>query len=108
MDYHNIFAGIKYGVKEVIEFGPLFLLRHLEKGMGWQRMKVRTRSLERIKIRPQDTDAGTFNQVFIGKGYDFSIFSQKQRILPAYHSMLSSGITPVIVDAGANAGAAIL
>src|ERR1700756_2465044 len=59
-----------------------------------------------VKIRTNSTDDLTFRQVFVQKEYDISHLRQYQRISRMYQNILASGRLPIIIDAGANVGAA--
>ena len=61
-----------------------------------------------MHLRPKDTDMLVIRQVFIDGEYDFEKFRQMDKIKSAYARILAAGKTPVIVDAGANIGAASL
>ena len=91
--------------KEANTFGPLFRLRRAGRVLGLKSMTLPTK-VGRIHIRPRDSDADSFIQVFIRKSYDLSPFPQYQRVVAAYERILGTGGRPVIVDAGANVGAA--
>ena len=56
--------------------------------------------------RPVGSDLHTFWQVFKNKEYDFSGVPQHKTVDRAYEAALAAGKTPVIIDAGANIGAA--
>jgi len=74
--------------------------------LGMSMMAVRT-SIGTIHIRPRDTDADVFENIFVRRRpYDLGPFPQQARVVDAYRRILSSGDLPVIVDAGANVGAA--
>jgi FkbM family methyltransferase len=104
----SIGGGIMRNMRELKEFGPLFALRHVGRLLGWKTMTLSTSKLGRITVRPGDTDAATFSQVFIGRSYDLSNFQQMARITAAYEEILARGGKPLIIDAGANVGAATL
>jgi len=59
-----------------------------------------------VKIRFNSTDELTFQQVFLNKEYDISHLRQHQRISETYHKLLAAERLPIIIDAGANVGAA--
>lgn len=60
----------------------------------------------RLVYRPGGSDLHTFWQVFKNKEYDFSGVPQHKTVDRAYDAALAVGKTPVIIDAGANIGAA--
>jgi FkbM family methyltransferase len=59
-----------------------------------------------VKIRFNSTDELTFQHVFLNKEYDISHLRQHQRISETYHKLLAAERLPIIIDAGANVGAA--
>jgi len=59
-----------------------------------------------VKMRVNSTDELTFQQVFMNKEYDISHLRQHQRISETYHKLLAAERLPIIIDAGANVGAA--
>ncbi|MEH3034935.1 MAG: FkbM family methyltransferase [Sphingomonas adhaesiva] len=62
-----------------------------------------------VFVRPANTDIETLRDVLAGRSYDFSFPAQLgDRVNSFYHSVLSAGRKPVIIDAGANIGAASL
>jgi len=91
--------------EEANTFGPLFRLRRIGRLLGLQSMVLPTK-VGRIYIRPRNSDADAFIQIFIRKPYDLSPFPQYRRVLAEYERILAAGERPVILDAGANVGAA--
>jgi|ERR1700733_2406413 FkbM family methyltransferase len=59
-----------------------------------------------VQVRTNSTDYRTFEEIFLLKAYDFSNSGQYRRVHERYESILAAKSVPVIVDAGANAGAA--
>ena len=59
-----------------------------------------------LRIRLDDSDLSTLRQVFIQRDYDLDKFPQGRNVQRRYEAVLAAGQTPVIVDAGANIGAA--
>lgn len=60
----------------------------------------------RISVRRGDTDYGTVRQVFRKREYAFGNAIVESKIFVRYQAILAQGKTPVIIDAGANIGAA--
>lgn len=62
--------------------------------------------LGRIKVYHRGTiaDRGVIEQILINKDYDFSEFIQAGWVTKAYHQILDSNKSPLIIDAGANIG----
>lgn len=69
---------------------------------------VRVKGYGSLAVRPRDSDFETLRQVFRDRSYgelpDFVL----KRALARYEALVASGSVPVIVDAGANIGAASL
>lgn len=62
-----------------------------------------------VHLRLADSDVATFSQVFTEGEYDLArVGSPKAKVDARYRSILSEGGRPVIIDAGANVGAASL
>lgn len=59
-------------------------------------------------IRPKDSDFATLRQVFRDKNYAIDLPPMWKRVEDAYARILAAGEVPVIVDAGANIGAATI
>lgn len=93
---------------ELLRLGPGFHLWVIGRALGLKSMKLTIAGVGQVHVRPADSDASTFSQVFAERSYDLSGFAQQRRINEAYQGILASGRTPVIVDAGANVGAAML
>jgi FkbM family methyltransferase len=89
-----------------VEVGPRFPLRHISKLFGRQYHTTISKRAGTFYIRPNTTDDQAFIQVFQHRQFDFSEHRQFAWALNAYGSIISSGQTPVIIDAGANVGAA--
>lgn len=63
----------------------------------------------RLHLRLADSDFAAFRQVFVNREYDLEVLGQTQaRVQARYQAIVDSGKTPVIIDAGANVGAASL
>src|SRR5262245_5001958 len=63
------------------------------------------RDIGTVTVRPQDSDYATFVQVFVERQYDLPP-AHAERINARYMQLLTENRIPVIVDAGANVGAA--
>lgn len=89
-----------------VEVGPRFPLRHISKLLGRQYHATISKRAGKFYIRPNTTDDQAFIQVFQRRQFDFSEHRQFALAHNAYDSILNSGRIPVIIDAGANVGAA--
>jgi FkbM family methyltransferase len=73
-----------------------------------RKVTVRVRGVGNMVMRPHDSDLDVFLQVFVNREYDLSRFPQHNRMVAEYQQILARGEAPVIIDAGANVGAAAL
>lgn len=94
-------------LRDVLRLGAPFLLHHAAR---WRRKPTVRLSFRygRITVRPSDSDIATVRQVFIGRDYDLDGIAGGARVRQRYEDIVKAGGTPVIVDAGANIGAATL
>lgn len=86
--------------------GPSFPLRHVSQLFGRRYHTANIRRGGTITFRPKSSDAETFIDIFRRGAYDFSWLKQYDRVLTRYRDLLATGRKPVIIDAGANVGAA--
>ena len=93
---------------DAVYLGPSFPLRHVSALAGRRLHHTRLRRGGPIALRPKTSDAETFIDIFRRGAYDFSWLKQYERVLQAHRRIRASGRSPVIVDAGANVGAATL
>lgn len=84
-------------------FGPGYLTSQRPAGEGVRRMMTRYGELF---FRPHESDMSTFWHVLGKHEYDLQPFPQSAIVTQAYEQALAAGRTPVILDAGANVGAA--
>jgi FkbM family methyltransferase len=103
---------IRENIEDVTCFGPQFLLRHLPRFTRAKDAAVRIKGFGRMHLRPGESDVTVVRQIFAKREYDVSRMlggTHVGAILNArYRSILDTGHTPTIVDAGANIGAATL
>jgi len=100
------FARASYTLlRDVRIFGPSILLRNINPRDTDGIACIRTWQ-GRFHLRPADSDMKVLHQVFVEKDYDLDRYPQGARIRAAYDSILKAGKIPVIIDAGANIGAA--
>lgn len=93
----------------MIRFGPQFLGRHAPRITGAPTALIRADD-QYIYVRAGETDTAAVRSIFGAQQYNISgvIPELDQRINARYESIVQSGRRPVIVDAGANIGAASL
>ena len=89
--------------EDMRDLGPALIARF------FLRADVRGYSVARTRygdffFRRFDTDLRVLRQIFAGREYDLDRFPQGKIVRDAYDDMLRRRRTPVIIDAGANAG----
>lgn len=62
----------------------------------------------KVYLRETIADHATFKQCIVTNQYDFLQFPQAARLKETYQAFLTSGVRPLIIDAGANIGLATL
>ncbi len=77
--------------------------RARSRGPGIIRIETR---MGPVHLRPRDTDLLVLRQILINREYELEKLPQLTRIQARYREILAGGHVPVIVDAGANIGAA--
>jgi FkbM family methyltransferase len=86
-------------------FGVPFLGRRFARPDPHGVVTVNTR-LGQLHFRLNDTDIDVLRQIFVDGEYDFDDRGQMETLRRRYREILAAGDTPVVVDAGANIGAA--
>ena len=102
----SILERISRNLKDGSELGLTFPLRHISGLLG---RKYHVTSIKRagtVRIRPKSSDAQAFVDIFRYKTYDLSRCGQSPRVRETYQRILDAGQIPLIIDAGANVGAA--
>jgi FkbM family methyltransferase len=96
-------------IEDVIRFGPQFLWRHSPRITGADTVLVHA-GQQPIHVRAGESDVAAVREIFGTRQYDIDAVIEplKRRIDSRYDAICQSGMTPVIVDAGANIGAASL
>lgn len=98
---------IRDSILDLTKAGPRFLfqgLRSHRRSASTRRIDIR--GVGGLSIRPGDSDFQTLRQVFRNQDYQIVIESVARRVRARYDAILAAGRRPVIVDAGANIGAA--
>ncbi len=93
-------------LRDAVLLNPLFPLRHFAPALGLAECRLNVRGCGPIVMRTGNSDAVTVRSVFRDLCYDVGRFSQSTAINTFYDAILAAGQTPVIIDAGANIGAA--
>lgn len=105
----TLIARVRENLSDVRHLGPGFLMRHVAKLRRLEYSTVHIPNIGPVHIRPSESDAATLRQVFVERQYDRGIgLSVTERARRRYSAILAAGNVPVIVDAGANVGAASL
>ncbi|MDK2757450.1 MAG: FkbM family methyltransferase [Blastomonas fulva] len=68
--------------------------------------KVAVPGYEQIEVRPRSSDFDVIRQVFRDREYHIKSDYHRDLLQKRYQAILDSGLTPLIIDAGANIGAA--
>ena len=92
-------------IGDVVEFGPQFLLRHVPRLTGRSQTVVNVPGIGAMH-RVGESDAESVRQIFREKIYDPKTPAANERIMDRYRTILEGKHKPIIVDAGANIGAA--
>lgn len=99
---------VRQFVGDSARLGPGIAAITLARILGRQQIMVPLWGIGSIVVRPGDSDLETFREVFLSRSYDLASKPQGARLKQFYRKQLECGILPVIVDAGANVGAAAL
>ena len=100
---------ITANIEDAAVFGPRFLFRHLARFRNDRVARVRVPGIGEVHIRLGGSDVSSIRQIFGTNIYDLSRIPEADaRLRARYRAILDRGRTPVIVDAGANIGAASL
>jgi FkbM family methyltransferase len=104
----GILRRVQINLSDVAAFGPSFLWRHLPRITGAETVLISV-SGQKIHVRAGDSDIDAVRQVYGERQYDVG-FNEPvaKRIERRYFEILAAKKTPIIVDAGANIGAASL
>jgi FkbM family methyltransferase len=85
-------------------FGHLFNLKNIGLFLPNSQCTITVPGYGTIRVRRHNSDMAVVRQIFGAREYDLMRFGQYPRIRAAYDAMISEGITPIIVDAGAYIG----
>jgi FkbM family methyltransferase len=105
----SIFERISVNLSDTAKFGPQFLLRHLPRLTGAEAVIVRLPGKQHIFLRAGESDVAAVRQTFGSHQYTVEFNCQcADRVRRRYQEITFAGHVPIIVDAGANIGAASL
>ncbi len=100
---------ISANIQDVRMFGLSFLRRHLGHYAADKIAFVNIPDIGKVYIRAGESDIAAIRQVFGHRDYDTTKpAALNQRLRARYEAILAAGSRPIIVDAGANIGAASL
>jgi FkbM family methyltransferase len=105
LNFKSIGRRLAAEVADLYEFGPRFMLHHVARAMRREVLVVPVQG-GTMEARPGNSDIQTISQVFGRREYDLASIGAFSRINARYLEILESGRKPIIVDAGANIGAA--
>ncbi len=92
--------------QDVKYLGWKFLLRHVGRFAERKRLTLDIPQFGRFCIRPTGSDAQVMRQIFRDRQYDLSRHGQHRSVRKRFDEICAAGHVPVIIDAGANIGAA--
>jgi FkbM family methyltransferase len=95
-------------VSDVRKCGPRFAFAAIASKLSSGPVRIPLPGGGRATVRPRDSDVGTLRQVFRDQEYQVTSGAMQARIMARYDEICAAGGKPVIVDAGANIGAASL
>ena len=104
----SLLLELRRNVNDVRKFGPQSLLRHVSRLSGGKVERLSMPGVGSVFVRRGESDLDTFRQVFAYGEYDLGVAGVSERLKRRYDAILRDGKIPVIVDAGANVGAASL
>jgi len=93
---------------ELLKYCGLSSLRRFTR-RGSPITPVTLKNVGPVHLRLGDSDLATFTQVFEKREYDLAATGgAEQGIMARYRAIIEAGLVPIIIDAGANVGAATL
>jgi FkbM family methyltransferase len=105
----SFWYNVGLNIEDVRLFGPRILLRHVARITGANVSRVFLPSIGSVYLRPRESDVSTFRDIFGSPKYAAYCYpAVRARLEASYSEILQRGAKPVIVDAGANIGAASL
>lgn len=105
----KLFDGIALNVADMRRFGPMVVTRHLARLKKSRLATIQVPNVGPLTLRAGDSDMQAVRQILVEGDYDFSGADEmSRRVRARYTSIVESGGTPIIVDAGANIGVASL
>lgn len=100
--------GLTSSLRDLTQLGPRFWFDGLRARFGHGLVPVHVPRIGRVVVRARDSDMTTLRQVVRDTEYGFTSPAFAARAQEMYSAILAQGQVPVILDAGANIGAAAL
>jgi FkbM family methyltransferase len=102
-----IVRAISINLRDEARINWAFPLRHIAALLGKKsQFETKIPEFGPITIRTNSSDAAVVLQVFGNRDYELGQFRQFARVQARYAEICKSGKSPIIIDAGANIGAA--
>ena len=99
---------ILQALRDMTQFGVLFPIEYALHRLLGRNMKIRISDFGNIEIRIHESDLDVTRQIFGLREYAIDKFPQKNWVSRRFEELCSAGVTPVIIDAGANIGASAI
>lgn len=105
----SLISRINNNLSDMRAFGPSVAFRHFARLRSDRVATISAPGVGPVFIRTGESDIAAMRQVFVDRDYDISWPTQlAMRLKQRYDAIVADGGTPIIVDAGANIGAASL
>ncbi|NML95390.1 FkbM family methyltransferase [Novosphingobium olei] len=105
--WRRLCASVALNLKDARQLGPAVLLRHLARLSGTPQHAVQIRGHGRFEIRRHESDLSVLREVFGEGAYALDRHPHlAARLERRYRTILAAGRRPVVLDCGANIGAA--
>lgn len=107
--WQRLLASVALNLRDAARLGPAVLLRHFARFSAQPIHTVKLRDHGRIEIRRGESDLSVLREVFGERAYDMTRHPHlAARLERRYRAILAAGRRPVVVDCGANIGAATI
>ncbi len=107
--WNRLRAAIALNLRDAVQLGPAVLLRHLARFSAEPIHTVSLRHHGKIAIRRHESDLSVLREVFGERAYDVTRHAHlADRLARRYRAILAAGRRPIVVDCGANIGAATI
>lgn len=107
--WRRLCASVALNFSDAVRLGPAVLLRHFGRLSAQPIQTVHLRNHGPIKIRRHESDLSVLREVFGERAYDMARHPHvAARLDQRYRAILATGRRPVVLDCGANIGAATI